>query len=191
MKKFLVYIAIFVVGFLLGFIGGRVSQTEKTSVQTLETVKYVPSTTTVRDTVYLPKPYSVFMRDTVIRYLEKIAPVDTVRIVEDYYLTRAYNLDFSSDTLGTFIVDAEVSQNRLAVVRSFVNPIVKTVTVERTNTVYKVPTLQFYGMVGTSPKFNFQKVSLGVDLKQKLLLGVSGVRFDNNYNYSIDLGIKF
>ena len=58
-------------------------------------------------------------------------------------------------------------------------------------TKYKTKTLQPFILVGTSPKFDFQKATIGFDLSQRYMLGVSGVRWDDRYYYSIDFGIKF
>lgn len=157
-----------------------------------ETVKYVPSTVTVTDTIFNPQPYNVFIpADTVYKYLTKFEKVDTAEILKDYYLTRQYSLDFSNDTLGVFKVNAEVGQNKLLKANSFVNPIIKTVYRENTVTQYKTKLLQPFLLVGTSPKFDVQQATIGIDLRQKYLIGVSGIRWDNKYNYTINLGIKF
>ena len=73
---------------------------------------------------------------------------------------------------------------------SDIQPIEKVITTE--NTYYKVKPLQFYVMGGTNfTKFNTQKVQFGIDLKQKFLIGVSGIRLEDKYNYTIDFGVKF
>jgi hypothetical protein len=175
----------------VGFLLGRLTFTERASEQTREVVKYVKSSIVLRDTITQQKliPYETFVADTVYQYLTTVVEVDTAAILKDYYLSRRYNLDFSDDTVGTFLVDAEVNQNRLVYASSTIQPITKTVYTE--NTVYRSPTIQFYGMLGTSVNLKTNKLSFGVDLKQRYLLGVSGIRFDDNYNYTIDFGIKF
>lgn len=174
-----------IVALVLGFLLGNYSNINKNIAKTEEVVKYVPSPYLVYDTIYKPKPYEVVRhkRDTVYSTQD----VDTAKILEDYFLTRRYELDFSSDSLGVFKVNTEVSRNELTSAKSFIQPKYKTIVQE--NTIYKVPPLQFYAMVGSSLKTN--KVSLGVDLKQKYLLGVSGVRFNENFSYTIDVGIKW
>jgi len=191
MKKYWKYIVFCLIAMFIGFVLGRLSREDKTSVETKTMVKYVPSMVVVRDTILRPQPYNVFLQDTVVNVIERLKDVDTLAILKDYYLTRAYNLDFSSDSLGTFKVDAEVSENRLITARSFINPIIKTVTQETTQTIYKVPTIQIWGTIGASPKLSLQKISLGVDIRQKYLLGVSGIHWDDKYNYTVDFGIKF
>lgn len=189
MVKIKTTIIIGIVAMVLGFVLGRLIFTPETIVDIKETVKYVPSPTIIRDTVSKDRlvPYETFVNDTIVKHL--IQEVDTAAILRDYYLSRKYALDFSNDTIGTFIVDAEVNQNRLVNASSFIQPITKTVIQEKT--VYRAPTIQFYGVLGTSVDFNVNKISLGFDLKQRYLIGVSGIRFDNKYNYTIDFGVKF
>lgn len=175
-----------ILALILGFLLGRCSNINENIAKTEEMVKYVPSPYPVHDTIYKPKPYEVIKheRDTV--FAQKI---DTAKILEDYFLTRRYELDFSNDSVGVFKVNTEVSRNELISAKSFIQPKYKTIVQE--NTIYKVPPLQFYAMFGSSLDFKTNKVSLGVDLKQKYLLGVSGVRFNENFSYTIDVGIKW
>lgn len=188
-NKILAIGGIFVVGLLLGFLLGRLLIKTEKAVQATETIKYVPSPYLVRDTVRLPEPYETVIRDTFTKYLT--AEVDTSAIIKDYYLSRRYNLDFSSDTVGTFMVDAEVNQNKLVRATSFIQPLVKTVYKTETVTEYKAPALQFYGMVGTAVNLKTNKLSFGLDLKQRYLIGVSGIRHNDDYTYTIDFGVKF
>lgn len=176
-----------IVVLFLVFMLGRCSNVNKNIAKTEETIKYVPSPYPVHDTIYQPKPYEVIRHKRDTMYLTQ--DVDTAKILEDYFLTRRYELDFSSDSVGVFKVNAEVSRNELTSAKSFIQPKYKTIVQE--NTIYKVPSLQFYAMVGSSLDFKTNKVSLGVDLKQKYLLGVSGVRFNENFSYTIDVGIKW
>lgn len=171
----------------LVFMLGRCSNVNKNIAKTEETIKYVPSPYPVHDTIYQPKPYEVVRhkRDTV--YLTQ--DVDTAKILEDYFLTRRYELDFSSDSLGVFKVNTEVSENSIISATSYIQPKYKTIIQE--NTIYKTTPVQFYAMIGSSIDFKTNKISLGVDLNQKYLLGVSGIRFGDNACYTIDFGIKW
>jgi hypothetical protein len=188
-KKILTAVGIFAVGLGLGFLLGRLFIKTESVVETKEVVKYVPSPYVVRDTVKNIVPYETLVRDTVIKYLT--AEVDTPAVIKDYHLSRKYNLDFSNDSIGTFVVDAEVNQNKLVNATSFIRPMVKTVYKTETITDYKVPALQFYGMIGTAVNLKTNKISFGLDLKQRYLVGVSGIRYDDNYTYTIDFGVKF
>lgn len=190
MKKYAIIISL--VAAVLGFVLGRLSVTDNKVVETKEVTKYVPSPYPVTDTIFHPQPYNVYIpADTVYRYLTKFEKVDTAAILKDYYLTRQYHLDFSNDTLGEFKVNAEVGQNRLLSASSYIKPLIKNIYHETTVTKYKTKIFQPFILIGTSPKFDFQKATIGFDLSQRYILGVSGVRWDNRYNYSIDFGIKF
>ena len=46
-------------------------------------------------------------------------------------------------------------------------------------------------MVGTSTDFQSNKIQFGIDVKNKVLFGISGMRLDDKYGYTIDFGIKF
>lgn len=176
-----------IVVLFLVFMLGRCSNVNKNIAKTEETIKYVPSPYPVHDTIYQPKPYEVIRhkRDTV--YLTQ--DVDTTKILEDYFLTRRYELDFSSDSLGVFKVNTEVSENSIISATSYIQPKCKTIIQE--NTIYKTTPVQFYAMIGSSIDLKTSKISLGVDLNQKYLLGVSGIRFGDNACYTIDFGIKW
>lgn len=176
-----------IVALILGFLLGRCSNINENIAKTEEVVKYVSSPYPVHDTVYKPKPYEVIKHEHDTIYLTQ--KIDTAKILEDYFLTRRYELDFSNDSLGVFKVNTEVNRNELISVKSFIQPKYKTIIQE--NTIYMIPPLQFYAMIGSSLDFKTNKVSLGVDLKQKYLLGVSGVRFNENFSCTIDVGIKW
>lgn len=176
-----------IVALILGFLLGRCSNINENIAKTEEVVKYVPSPYHVHDTIYKPKPYEVIKHECDTVYLTQ--KIDTAKILEDYFLTRRYELDFSNDSLGVFKVNTEVSRNELISVKSFIQPKYKTIIQE--NTIYMIPPLQFYAMIGSSLDFKTNKVSIGVDLKQRYLIGLSGIQDDNKFIYTIDLGIKF
>lgn len=144
----------------------------------------------VRDTIKVIEPYEVIVK--IPDSIHVPVATDTAALFavwQDYYLTRKYDLDFSNDTLGTFKVNASVSQNKLVTATSLIEPNVR--TVYETKTIYKVPTIQFYSILGSSIDFRTNKIQLGIDLKQKYLIGASGIRIGNENGYTIDLGIKF
>lgn len=176
-----------IVMLFLAFMLGRCSNVNENIAKTEEVIKYVPSPYPVHDTIYQPKPYEVIKRERDTVYLTQ--EVDTSKILEDYFLTRRYELDFSSDSLGVFKVNTEVSENSIISATSYIQPKYKTIIQE--NTIYKITPIQFYAMIGSSMDFKTNKISLGVDLNQKYLLGVSGIRFGNNACYTIDFGIKW
>lgn len=177
--------------FVLGFIVSRLTIDEQ-EVKTKTVIKYEKQPYAVHDTIYEPKPYAEYIDTGSIHYIylpgKPIEP-DTAAILADYIVRRKYNLDFSNDTLGVFKVDAEVTQNHLVNAVSTIQPIIRTVETEKT--IYKQKKLQFWGMFGASLKLDFNKVQIGLDLKEHYMIGVSGYRIDNKYDYTIDFGYKF
>lgn len=180
---------LFIVALSIGYFLGRLTTVDKNAMDFRQRVEYIPSSTVIHDTIVKERlvPYETFLTDTVLRYLTQ--EVDTASIIRDYYLSRRYSLDFSNDTIGVFKVDAEVNQNKLVYASSYIRPIVKTVTLEKT--LHDKPTIQFYGMIGTSLDFETNKMSLGVDLKQRYLIGATAVRMNDRFGYTIDFGVKF
>ena len=190
------------VALIIGFLIGRAFVNEK-PVETKKIIKYVKSRNVIKDTIIHPEPYEVVKwryrkskHDTIFlpsKVLSKggkeVAAVDTSNSIKDYFLTRKYNLDFSNDTIGIFRVNAEVNQNRLILANSYINPTIKTVT--ETKMIYKVPLLQFYTMIGSSVDLQTNQLQFGIDLRQKFLIGVSGIRMYDKYGYTINAGIKF
>lgn len=175
-----------VLAFVLGYILGR-SNGEKQAKIVVKTETKYETLPAIHDTIFQPVPFNQYYVDTVLAYI----PVDTAAILADYFLTREYNLDLGNDTLGEFRINAKVTQNKLYETRTTIKPVIKTILTTKEKTVYQIPTLQFYGMIGSNLDLSAIKVQAGIDIKQKYMLGLSGVRFDNSYNYTIDVGIKF
>lgn len=173
---------------LLGFLLGRLSVTDKITVETKEVVKNVPSPYIVRDTIYSPLPTLTFYKVDTCYIKQKI---DTAEILSDYFLNRQYKLDFSNDSVGKFIVDAEVNQNKLVSANSFIQPVTKFIYKESIVTKQTIKTFQPWVTIGTNVNLDCQQVTLGFDWKQKYILGVSGLRLNNKYNYTLNIGIKF
>lgn len=183
------YIIILSIAMLsLGFLLGRLSVTDKITVETKEVVKNVPSPYIVRDTIYSPLPALTFYKVDTCYITQK---VDTAEILSDYLLNRQYKLDFSNDSIGKFIVDAEVNQNKLVSANSFIHPITKFIYKENIITQQTVRAFQPWMTIGTNLNLGCQQVTLGFDLKQKYILGISGLRFNSKYNYTVNIGIKW
>ena len=150
----------------------------------------VPAPFPVHDTLKIPVPAKETPPDTV--YIPVPEPTDTAALFAvwlDYYTTRDYDLDFSSDTLGVFKVAAKVNQNKIMQAVSTVQPNVKVVT--NTETVYKTKFLQPWAMVGTSVDFNFQQIQAGVDINNKWMVGVGGIRYGDKGGFTVNAGVKF
>ena len=142
----------------------------------------------VRDTVDCPVPVETIIRDSI----PVPVPTDTAALFavwKDYYLERKYALDFSNDSIGTFRVDAIVNQNNLISATSLIQPNIR--TVYEKEVIYKKEKWVPWAMIGTSVDLKTNKVQFGVDLNQKYVIGVSGIRMDDRYGYTLDFGIKF
>lgn len=143
---------------------------------------------TVRDTVDCPVPVETIIRDSI----PVPVPTDTAALFavwKDHYLERKYALDFSNDSIGTFRVDATVNQNKLISATSLIQPNIR--TVYEKEVIYKKEKWVPWAMIGTSVDLKTNKVQFGVDLNQKYVIGVSGIRMDDRYGYTLDFGIKF
>ena len=172
-----------VLGVISGFFIGRSYISEP--IETVkEIVKYekLPADTIK---IMYPEPYKVY--DT-ITDLQTIY-VDTAKSIDDYFKVREYHLDFSKDTLGSFIVDAKVHQNSLIYAEAQIEPIIKTVTTTKTE--YKVKAFQIYAMLGSSIDLRCNQIQAGVDVADKYMFGVSGVRLGDKLGYTLNVGLKF
>ena len=174
------------ISLFLGYLWGR-SSVELPAPKRIVEVKWEKGEV-VRDTVEKPVPYEVKVPDSIPIFI----PTDTAALFaiwQDYYLERKYALDFSNDSLGTFKVDAKVSQNKLISATSFIQPNIR--TVYEKEVIYKKEKWVPWAMIGTSVDLKTNKVQFGVDLNQKYVIGVSGIRMDDRYRYTLDFGIKF
>lgn len=146
---------------------------------------------TIRDTIFQPKPYETIKNDTVNHIIYELIR-DTIRVtevLEDYYAEKKYNLDFSTDTTGVFKVDVGIRENNLIYANSEITPLIKTIT--ETNYIQQRKKIGFLIAAGTSLKFNTQKLEFGVLIKDRFLVGLTGIRLKKEFNYTLDFGVKF
>ena len=150
MKRLLAYLlGAMAIGSLLfgwGYRRGAASVVVRDSIVT----RWRPWPYIVHDTIR--EPYPVAVRepaDTVWRYMR----VDTGAIIADYLRERDYRLDFSTDSTGTFLVDATVGENRLLQASSVVRPKFREVTQLRTitETVIRPPRWEIGLSAGVDP----------------------------------------
>lgn len=177
-------VVIFFIGYLVGRGYADTIEIEKEVVK-WKTEQLPP----IHDTISQPIPYLVENTDTVYKIIEHTLEVDTLAILADYYRVRNYDLDFSNDSAGIFKVNLDITKNSLAKARSEIRPI--RTTIETIRTINNIKTIQFYGILGSSVDLKTNKIQFGIDLRQKYLIGVSGIRMDDQYGYTIDLGMKF
>lgn len=144
---------------------------------------------TVFLTVEVPKPYKVI--DSVFIPL----PIDTTALYEawqDYHRTKQYSLDFSNDTLGTFKVDATVHKNRISEVKSTIVPVIKIMETTKTEVIDRKKFAQGFVSIGTSiHNFNTQQVTAGVEFVERYDLSATAIRYNSDFTYTINFGIKF
>lgn len=186
LKNLLIILVTLAVGGVAGYFIGSSSQEVVTQTQRIytwskgkEVVKEIP----VRE------PYVVYQT------IEKEVPIptDTAALYAvwcEYHNVNNYTFDFSDDSLGVFKVDFAVTENKVSESpKATIQPNILTIT--ETNTVYKVPTIQGYIMLGTSVDLGTNQIQAGIDLKQRFLVGASGIRMNNNWGYTINFGVKF
>lgn len=187
----LIMVLLVVFPFFTGFFSGR--KWERTFhkcndvVSTDTVIEYV----TAKDTVYIERSNVSYIttHDTVVRYVE-LTPQKADSVLTDYYRTKRFTADFSTDTTGTFTVTTDVSENKVLKQTATILPTVKTVTV--TNTVEeKCKFLRPYIMAGTNLKLNSQKLECGVLLKNRYIISIAGLHSNNDNGYTMNAGYVF
>lgn len=146
-----------------GFYFGRTTIKTKKEIVT----EYIKGDT-IRDIMYLPKPYKVIApidtlgiikkciedgiyselwpTKTITEYIE-ITKEDTTKIMADWATKRLYNENvFDCDTIGSCSIEAEVQYNRLRLLGYSFEPVTKQVT----ETTYKVKIFSPFVGVGWS-----------------------------------------
>lgn len=186
-KDIAIIFAFIVIFVGLGYIWGYNSREVPEPTRIVE-IKWQPGEK-YTDTLYYPVPVKEIERDTVLIP----EPTDTAALFavwEDYYKQRQYTLDFSNDTTGVFRVDAVVGQNRLVSAISTIQPNIRTVY-EKEIVYAPVPLFSPWIMIGTSADFRTNKIQAGIDIKDRWIVGLSGIRMNSNYSYTIDFGYRF
>lgn len=144
----------------------------------------------IRDTVDHPIPVETIIHDSIL--VPVPIPTDTAALFavwQEYYLERKYALDFSNDSIGVFKVDAVVNQNKLVSATSFMQPNIRTISEKEF--IYKTRKIVPWIIIGTSIDIRTNKVQFGVDLNQRYVVGISGIRTSSNWGYTLDIGMKF
>ena len=187
LKELLAIAIIFGCGVLLGYMKIKNSCEPRTEIR----YEYIWGDTVVKE-ISVPKPYTVYLHDTIERIVVERQKIDTAQLYEtwlDYHRIRRYDLDFSDDSLGVFRVDVSVSENRISdSVKAIIQPRILMVT--KTETVYETKSKQSYVMMGASPDFRTMQIQAGVGIRN-VLVGVSGIRMNDDLGYTINVGYKF
>lgn len=174
----------FVLGAFGGYFGGRNKKDAPAKIQRIytwtkgkEIVKEIPVNRIVYKTIEKEVPIPT---DTAALY----------RVWCDYHNVNKYAFDFSDDSVGVFKVNFDVTENRVSgSPRATIQPNI--LTIEETKTIYKVPYIQGYVLIGTSVDLGTNQIQAGIDIKQRYLVGMSGIRMNDNWGYTVNLGIKF
>lgn len=191
------YIVSLVVALVLGVLFGWLIW--RTTIEERETIRYVELPAS---TIYVEKPMpvksepievTVYQYDTIkVREEVRIIP-DTLAIIADYLQRREYNLDFSTDTTGTFKVNAIVEANHLASATATVAPLQK--VVER---VIKEQPRKFRPFIGSGISISIPggnsigvSVEAGALIRSKHLPKVGYLRLGNNNYITIGYGYFF
>lgn len=158
-----------------------------------EEVRYVERPATTIE-YKKPEPIKVVRIDLPrLQYTDTIReevriPADTASIIADYIKQRDYELDFSTDTTGTFKVRAVVSHNRLASASATISPLQREV-LTTTREVRKFRPFVSGGLavgdkVGAS-------LGLGGIIKEKHIVSAKYMRIGNGNYYGAEYGYIF
>ena len=155
-----------------------------------EEVRYVERPATTIE-YKMPEPIKVGRIDLPrLQYTDTITiteriPADTAEIIADYIKQRDYDLDFSTDTTGTFKVRAVVSHNRLASASATIAPLQREVL----TTVREVRAFRPFvsGGVAIGDKVG-ASLGLGAIIKDKHIVSVKAMRIGNNNYYGGEYG---
>lgn len=179
---------------LLGLIFGGGYYLGYKSVSVTERVveKLVPGDT-IRDSIRFPVPVYVDRwhpgKVDTVYFPSPTSPIDSASVVEDYFATRDYLLDFSTDSCGTFKVSCKVTRNQLVDASSTIVPMYR--YIENVREVHTTRFFQPWAMVGTDFRFGTQQLMLGGDFREKYKVGVSGIRIGDNYGWTLNVGFNF
>ena len=183
-------LATLLLGFGLGWwLGSRKGTTEIVR----EEVRYVERPATTIE-YKKPEPIKVGRIDLPrLQYTDTITiteriPTDTASIITDYVKQRDYELDFSTDTTGTFKVRAVVSHNRLASASATISPLQREVL----TTTREVRAFRPYigGGVGIGAQFS-ASLEVGALLKEHHLPRVGYMRLGKDNYLTIGYGYTF
>ena len=176
----------FVVGEILGWWLGSLNS----EVEVREKVQYVelPPITKVIEKPVPIKTEPITIEKVVTVREEVVIPADTAAIIADYLQRREYNLDFSTDTTGTFKVNAIVEANRLASATATIVPL----QMQIENTVVKARAFRPYlgGGVGIGKELS-ASLNVGALINEHHLPSVGYQRIGYGNYITINYGYVF
>ena len=194
-KSWLYILLALVIGVFCGWLIGR-----QREVEIKETVRYFEGPTTtiaIEDpTPIKTEPIKSFtqpepIHDTIIIREEVMVaiPADTAGIISDYLQKRVYDLDFSTDTTGTFRVNAIVEANHLTSATATIAPLQKEIKC----VIYPVPP-KFRPTIGAGIVVSNNigvTADVGAIIKDKHIVQAFYMRIDKQNFYGARYGIVF
>lgn len=202
------YIVSIVVALVLGVLFGWLIW--RTTIEEHETIRYVELPAS---TIYVEEPMPVKSEpigmpiphydttkvceevpDDTTKVCEEVRIIpDTLAIIADYLQRREYDLDFSTETTGTFKVWAVVEANRLASAKATIAPLQK--EIERVVEAKPRPFRPFIGSGISIGKSGGNSIGVSVEvgalIKNKHLPKVGYLRLGNNNYITIGYGYFF
>ena len=194
MCRTFIYIAIsFALGIAFGWWLGSLKEPieivreEVRYVELPPITKVIEKPVPVRETIYVRENEDKQEADEKEEVADK-SQTDTTNTVADYFKRREYNLDFSTDTTGTFKVNAIVEANRLERATATIVPLQRQVE----NTVVKVRPFHPYigGGVGIGKELS-ASLNVGALINEHHLPSVGYQRIGNGNYITINYGYVF
>lgn len=150
---------------------------------------------TVTDTIYTTKKSTIYKKGADISHTDTLYLIDTIydtiRIVQDYNIVRAYNDTIKVDS-STFVISDSISHNKILNRKFEANIATKTIvskeyyTQKNYNTLY----LGIRGDLRAPYELMTLSPSLMLSVKNKALIGLS-VNISKNYNIGYSGSIYF
>lgn len=186
-----IWIAVLVIGiFVIGMFLGTKMVPQPTVKETTTITRYEPWPYPVEVVVEKEKLVPTHSETPDPEIIEKYKDVDSAAIIQMFLAKNHYDLDFSKDSIGKFIAHVDVQGNEIIGAAATIQPLTK--IVETTSLVERPKRfIGGYAMIGSSIDFQTAKVSAGVEFRERYVLGVSGMKINNDWGYTLDIGIKF
>lgn len=194
MCRTFIYIAIsFALGIAFGWWLGSLKEPieivreEVRYVELPPITKVVEKPVPVRETIYVRENEDKQEADEKEEVADK-SQTDTTNTVADYFKRREYDLDFSTDTTGTFKVNAVVEANHLSSATATIQPLQR--EVERT--VVKVRKFRPFVSGGFAIGDNVgASLGLGGIIKEKHIVSAKYTRYGKQNIYGAEYGYIF
>lgn len=179
---------------LLGFCAGWWLGTRKGATEIVrEEVRYIERPATKIDTELFPKWVAECIELPRLQYTDTVReevriPADTAGIINDYFKRRQYELDFSTDSTGTYKVQAVVYSNRLESASATIVPLQR----EIVTTIKEVRKFRPFvsGGVAIGNKVG-ASLGLGGIIKEKHIVSAKYMRLGNGNYYGAEYGYIF